>query len=150
MMIGESLIAARKKSGLTQEEVAEKLNVSRQTISKWETSETVPDICQGKLLATLYQLSLDELMNFDSEIQEIEHIIKNINEEKHQQLDWTSMWGKRYPVLTTYTQDMDISYYVQELCKLLSKLKSEQGYNDLDTFLVLKDILGKIWKNRNK
>ena len=44
MNLGNSLFQARKKSGLSQEDVAEKLGVSRQTVSKWETDETVPDI----------------------------------------------------------------------------------------------------------
>lgn len=42
MSLGSSLYHARKKSGLSQENVAEKLGVSRQTISKWETNETLP------------------------------------------------------------------------------------------------------------
>ena len=58
MKLGESLSNARKKSGLSQEEVAEKLGVSRQTISKWETDETLPDLRQSKKLALLYHLSL--------------------------------------------------------------------------------------------
>ena len=61
MGLGGSLFKARKKSGLSQEAVAEKLGVSRQTISKWELDETLPDICQSKKLAVLYGLSLDEL-----------------------------------------------------------------------------------------
>ena len=44
MNLGNSLFQARKKCGLSQEDVAEKLGVSRQTVSKWETDETVPDI----------------------------------------------------------------------------------------------------------
>lgn len=47
-MLGNSLYNARKKSGLSQENVAEKLGVTRQTISKWETNETLPDIRQAK------------------------------------------------------------------------------------------------------
>ena len=53
MRLGTSLAAARKKSGLSQEDVAAKLGVSRQTISKWETDETLPDIRQAKKLAGL-------------------------------------------------------------------------------------------------
>ena len=61
MNLGNSLFHARKKCGLSQEEVAEKLGVSRQTISKWETDETLPDIRQSKKMAKLYHVSLDEL-----------------------------------------------------------------------------------------
>ena len=52
--LGNSLYNARKSRGLTQEEVAEKLGVSRQTISKWELDETLPDIRQAKRQAQLY------------------------------------------------------------------------------------------------
>lgn len=48
MNLGNSLFQARKKSGFSQEDVAEKLGVSRQTISKWELDETLPDIRQSK------------------------------------------------------------------------------------------------------
>lgn len=44
MSLGNNLYNARKRRGLSQEEVAEKLGVSRQTISKWELNETLPDI----------------------------------------------------------------------------------------------------------
>ena len=47
MNLGNNLFNVRKKSGLSQEEVAEKLGVSRQTISKWVTDETLPDIRQA-------------------------------------------------------------------------------------------------------
>ena len=72
MNLGNSLFQARKKCGLSQEQVAEKLGVSRQTISKWETDETLPDIRQSKRLALLYRLSLDELIDFDMDVQEIQ------------------------------------------------------------------------------
>ena len=77
MNLGNNLFKARKKAGLSQEIVTEKLGVSRQTISKWETDETVPDIYQSKKLAKLYKLSLDELIEFDVDVKEIEEVIKN-------------------------------------------------------------------------
>lgn len=61
MNLGDHLFQARKKKGLSQENVAEKLGVSRQTVSKWELNETLPDIRQAKSMATLYGLTLDEL-----------------------------------------------------------------------------------------
>ena len=57
MNLGNNLFTARKKSGLSQEDVAEKLGVSRQTVSKWETDETVPDIRQSKKMAVLYNMT---------------------------------------------------------------------------------------------
>ena len=48
MSLGNSLFKARKKNGLSQEDTAAKLGVSRQTISKWELDETLPDIRQAK------------------------------------------------------------------------------------------------------
>ena len=75
MQIGDHLFRARKSSGLSQEAVAEKLGVSRQTISKWETNETLPDIEQSRRLAQLYHVSLGELTAFDVDIKEIERVI---------------------------------------------------------------------------
>lgn len=148
MKLGNNLFQARKKVGLSQEMVAEKLGVSRQTISKWETDETLPDIYQSKKLAKLYDLTLDELIEFDVDLKEIEQVIKNTNEEKEAKINWTKMWGKKYPVLNTYQENVDIKKYASELRNLLEDLQKEYGYNELDSLLVLKDILGHCWKKR--
>ena len=87
MKIGDNLFQARKKSGLSQEKVAEKLGVSRQTISKWETDETIPDIFQSKKLATLYDISLDKLVDFDIELEKIENAIEKFNDYKNSKID---------------------------------------------------------------
>lgn len=63
-MINMNLAALRKQYGLTQEEVAEKINVSRQAIAKWEKGESVPDINNCTALAGLFQVSLDDLVNY--------------------------------------------------------------------------------------
>ena len=108
MNLGNSLFNARKKSGLSQEDVAGKLGVSRQTISKWETGETLPDIRQSKNLAVLYHVSLDELIEFDIELKEIEQAIENTNEEIQQKVDWTKVWAKKYPILTSYQEEVEV------------------------------------------
>lgn len=95
MKLGNNLFQARKKVGLSQEMVAEKLGISRQTISKWETDETLPDIYQSKKLAKLYNLTLDELIEFDVDLKEIEQVIKNTNEEKEAKINWTKKCGER-------------------------------------------------------
>ena len=131
---------------MSQEEVAGKLGVSRQTISKWETDETLPDIRQSKRLAVMYGLSLDELIEFDIDVQEIQEIIDKTNEKVSDKIDWTKAWSKKYPILARYQNEVDTSFYMEELRKLLNDLKKKYGYNDLDAFLVLKDILAVLWK----
>ena len=54
----------RKSAKLTQEDVAEKLNVSRQSVAKWETGESLPDIDNCVALAKLYGVTLDELVKY--------------------------------------------------------------------------------------
>lgn len=148
MNLGNNLFQARKKAGLSQETVAEKLGVSRQTISKWETDETIPDIYQSKKLSKLYNLSLDELIEFDVDLKEIEQTIKNTNEEKESKIDWTSAWNKKYPVLATYQNKVNTSKYALEIRNMLNSLNIEYGYNTLDSMLVLKDILYHEWKDK--
>lgn len=148
MNLGNNLFQARKKSGLSQEAVAEKLGVSRQTISKWETDETVPDIYQSKRLAKLYNLSLDELIEFDIDEKEIEEIIKNTNEKKESKINWTNAWGKKYPVLVTYQDRVDIPKYAHKIRTMLDTLGADYGYNALDSMLILKDILYHEWKDK--
>lgn len=150
MALGNSLFQARKKSGLSQEEVAEKLGVSRQTISKWETDETLPDIRQSKKMALLYHVSLDELIEFDINVKEIQDIIEKTDEKVEKKIDWTAAWGKKYPILLAYQNQVDIPRYAAQLDALLHALQQEYGYNDLDAFLVLKDILAKVWGSRKK
>lgn len=73
MEIGKKIMELRKKNNLSQEELAEKVGVARQTISKWELGETSPDIKQSKILSKIFNVSLDELVDND---------IKNILIEK--------------------------------------------------------------------
>ena len=65
-MSKDNLIALRKMKGLSQEELADKINVSRQTLSKYETGESLPDVEKCKLIADVFEVSLDDLVNYDS------------------------------------------------------------------------------------
>lgn len=56
--------------------------------------------------------------------------------------------AKKYPVLAAYKDEVEIQRYAKELNRLLADLEKEYGYSELDSFLVLKDILYVIWKNR--
>ena len=62
MSIGKKLYELRKQKGLSQEEVADKLNVSRQTVSKWETDQSMPDFDKIVPICELYSITTDELL----------------------------------------------------------------------------------------
>ena len=91
MSLGTSLAQARRKAGLTQEVVAEKLGVSRQTISKWELDETLPDIRQSKRLAMLYRVTLEALIDFDIEAQELAEMTLAVPDEVAEKVDWKAV-----------------------------------------------------------
>ena len=150
MSLGSSLFQGRKQSGMSQEAVAEKLGVSRQTVSKWETDETLPDIRQAKQLAMLYGLTLDELIDFDLDVQELERVVRNTSEEVQQKVDWNKLWAEQYPVLASYRKEVDVDQYTPALRELLRKLSADHGYSELDAFLVLKDILAGLWTGHSE
>ena len=83
MKIGVKLKEARLQAGLTQENVAEEIQVTRQTISNWETEKSFPDIVSVIKLSTLYNISLDKLLKGDEEM--IEHLEKSTNIVKSNQ-----------------------------------------------------------------
>lgn len=62
MELGEKICRLRKLSGMTQEQLAEKLNIARQTLSKWENGTSVPDVESVVRLSSLFHTSLDELL----------------------------------------------------------------------------------------
>lgn len=67
-MLGEKLLQLRKKQGLSQQEVADKLSVTRQTISNWECDQAIPTIDKASALAKLYNVSLDVLLENEIEV----------------------------------------------------------------------------------
>ncbi len=80
MNLGEKLFELRKTKNLTQDEVAEKLNVTRQTVSKWETNQSTPDFDKILPLCELYEISTEELLKGEKQ-EKIEENNYN-NEEK--------------------------------------------------------------------
>lgn len=66
-MFKNNLIQMRKMRRMTQEDVAEKVGVTRQAVAKWESGETVPDLDKCRILAELFGVSLDDLANYEPE-----------------------------------------------------------------------------------
>lgn len=79
-MIGMNIRVLRKRHKLSQEQLAEKVNVSRQTIAKWENGEALPDICKCKILGDIFQVTVDQLS-------------RNMNEDEANQI---SPKGKQF------------------------------------------------------
>lgn len=65
MTFGEKLKAARKESGLSQEQLAEKMSVSRSAVAKWESDNGMPDVNNLKVMAQLLDVSVDYLLDED-------------------------------------------------------------------------------------
>ncbi|MBU5430663.1 helix-turn-helix domain-containing protein [Kineothrix sp. MSJ-39] len=66
-MLGENLVELRKYHNMSQEELADRIGVSRQTLSKYETGESLPDIEKSQALAEVFGVSLDDLVKYKKE-----------------------------------------------------------------------------------
>lgn len=84
MNVQEELRNRRKENNLTQEQIAEKIYVSRQTISNWENGKSYPDLKSLILLSDIYNVSLDQLVRGDLDMMKKE-VRKN---------QWTQQWKK--------------------------------------------------------
>lgn len=80
--IANRLAKLRKEKGLSQEELAEKLGLSRQAVSKWERAESSPDTDNLICLAKIYNISLDELLRTDEDVESIKESVKEKEVEK--------------------------------------------------------------------
>ena len=78
MNLGERLFELRKAKNLTQDDVAEKLNVTRQTVSKWETNQSTPDFDKIVPMCELYEISPNELLTGEKQ-----EVINNENNDEN-------------------------------------------------------------------
>ena len=67
MILADKIIGERKRLGLSQEELAEKLSVSRQAVSKWESAQSTPDLQRVLQMAELFEVSTDYLLKDEIE-----------------------------------------------------------------------------------
>lgn len=86
MGFGGKLVEARKEKGLSQEQLADKLGVSRQAVSRWEAGNVLPDVNNLKKISELFEISADYLLNDDctqeKDIKAVKNIPKRHNERK--------------------------------------------------------------------
>ena len=78
MTLGEKIKEARKNAGLSQEQFAEKMNVSRSAVAKWETDKGIPDISNLKVMSKLLNVSIDHLLD-DGETPEFGEMTEPVN-----------------------------------------------------------------------
>ena len=113
MDIGTKIKNARISANLTQEQVAEALDVSRQTISNWENEKTYPDIVSVVKMSNLYNISLDHLLkeekpmsNYLNYLDESTNTVKSKNKLSMLILlvTYLGIWGFAYSVLVFYQQ----------------------------------------------
>ena len=92
MTLGEKIVFYRKKIGMSQEALAEKLNVSRQAISKWETGDCEPELSKIKALSLLFGITLDDFLSQnlqnDGEIQKIKMSTNSVGRVKWHYLSY--------------------------------------------------------------
>ena len=142
MEIGNIIKDARKKSSMTQEEAAEKLCISRQTISNWENGKTLPDIVSVIKMSDLYQISLDELLKGDTRM--IKKVERDEKEKKFYRAMITSIIGLLFllviSILETmnipFLETMDIPFTTIEINSQYSKMISAVG-NSAEIIMVV-------------
>ena len=83
MMLGQKLKEIRKRFGLSQENLAEIMNVSRQAITKWETNEGLPDVSNLQELSKVFNLTIDYLLDDDNSLPALS-MKKELNKDKYE------------------------------------------------------------------
>ena len=122
--IANKLQKLRKENGYSQEELADKLGISRQAVSKWERAESSPDTDNLIILAKLYNVSLDDLLRTDESIEDLKEI--NIEKEQERQNDSININGSTINLTDDEGQTVRIS---NNGVKFINKDGTEEKFN---------------------
>ena len=93
MILAEKITEARKKNGWSQEEMAEKLSVSRQAVSKWESAQSTPDLQKVLRLAEIFGVSTDYLLKDELKSETGTEILEYAAEESSVRKNQTRSWN---------------------------------------------------------
>ena len=126
MDIGQKIKAARQGAKLTQEQVAEALGVSRQTVSNWENEKSYPDIVSVIKMSDLYSISLDTLLKGDPKM--IEHLDESTNVVKSQ---------RKFSKLILISVYMGVWAFLMILFWCFTPTDAGIGYSLLTFYLIL-------------
>lgn len=144
MDFGDKLKQYRLKEGLSQEQLAEKIGVSRQAITKWETKKGLPDVENMIILAELFKLTLDELVLEEAKKQEEKttlfesETVYDIDTRKHFDINLGS--ARKVTLKTGYDEKIHILLSSESLTDIgsLFKVRLDEKSNKLDVELVNK------------
>ncbi|MGN0491013.1 helix-turn-helix domain-containing protein [Ruminococcus sp.] len=138
MTFAEKLKSIRKKAGMSQEKLAEKIGVSRQAITKWETDAGIPDIDNMMALSSLFNISLDELLsNEKTEKKQSDYLYESVTEydiDNTKRYDM-NLGGANTLVLSGYDgEKIRVRLASNTLATLQSdfKVKIDDGKNHID------------------
>lgn len=138
MTFAEKLKSIRKKAGMSQEKLAEKIGVSRQAITKWETDAGIPDIDNMMALSSLFNISLDELLsNEKTEKKQTDYLYESVTEydiDNTKRYDM-NLGGANTLVLSGYDgEKIRVRLASNTLATLRSdfKVKIDDGKNHID------------------
>lgn len=138
MLFNEKLKRIRKENNLTQEELSEKLNVSRQAITKWESGEGIPDIENLKQISNMFNISIDELVkeekdiNIDAKKQYMSVNELEIDHNKHFDINISKIFELNIKPIIEEKVKVEISSNEEENIEELLKVKFDNLYNRLD------------------
>lgn len=127
--IGERIAYYRRLNAMTQEELAQKLNVSTQAVSKWEQKITSPDIMLLPELASIFNISIDELFGIKIDTEPVFNLVDNVPWDDDRQIRIAFYHGKKLMQQSVYelqhgTNEMNIHfdygdvYKIHGICKL--------------------------------
>lgn len=107
MILADKIIRLRKKNGWSQEELAEKMNVSRQAVSKWEGAQTIPDLEKILRLSTLFGVTTDYLLKDELEDEEFtadfsDSTVKKVSLEEANQFIAHRKWAALRIAIATF------------------------------------------------
>lgn len=139
MKTSEKIAKARIEGNLTQDQLAELLNISRQTVSKWELGVSLPETGKLKRLSEVLEISIDYLLSDDESKIAVKLPIKQ--GEGGFEPDWTAL----YSVLGSYEEKADWGFYHKKLREIFNEVEKKYGYNKEDAMLVVKDMLAKAY-----
>ena len=151
--IADRLIKLRKKYGYSQEELADKLGLSRQAVSKWERAEASPDTDNLICLAKLYGVSLDELLSTDDSVETIvEEQVKKDSPKKEEGIHLVDddgseahIHGKHVTLIDENGKKVEKDHFMSEFDKKNVVLTSILGGVALITYILLGIFLNMWW-----